>query len=232
MKKNILISGGSRGLGRALADHLFQTGGYSVTTFARSAVPAPSPVLHLSGIDARDPDALERLAPYLAGADAIVNNVGLAHDGLLATQGADSIREMLEVNLLSILLLTKRYMKERMLVRKSGNVVTVSSIISRRGFAGLATYSATKGALNSMTQALAREMGGKSFRFNAVLPGYFESELSKNLSSEKRQQIIRRTPLGRLATTDDICPVIEFLLSDKSRFITGQLLTVDGGLTV
>ncbi len=230
--KKILISGGSRGLGCALAAHFAHAGGYAVTTFARGAAPATEAVTQLTGFDARDPAILDQLAPHLAAADAVVNNIGIAYDGLLATQGADSIREMLDVNLLSVLLLTKRYLKERMAIRKGGNVVTVSSIISQRGFAGLATYSATKGALNSMTQALAREMGAKGFRFNAVLPGYFESDLSKGLSEEKRGQIIRRTPLGRLATTDDICPVVEFLVSEKSRFVTGQLLVVDGGLTV
>ncbi len=228
----VLVSGGSRGLGRALVTHLMQSGNYAVTSFARGAVAIGSAGTHLASVDVCDPAALDRLGPHLADADALVNNVGIAYDGLLATQGTESIREMIEVNLLSVLLLTKRYLKERLAQRKSGNVVTVSSIISRRGFSGLATYSATKGALNSMTQSLAREMGPKGFRFNAVLPGYFDSDLSQSLSAEKRQQIVRRTPLGRLASTADICPVIEFLLSDASRFMTGQLLTVDGGLTV
>ena len=230
--QQILISGGSRGLGRALAAHFAQTGECAVTTFARHATDHVPSVTHLAGLDARDPAALDQLAPHLAAADVVVNNVGIAHDGLLATQGAERIRTMIDVNLLSVLLLTKRYLTERLARRCGGNVVTISSIISLRGCAGLATYSATKGALNSLTQALAREMGPKGFRFNAVLPGYFESDLSRSLPGEKRQQIVRRTPLGRLASTDDICPLVEFLASEKSRFITGQLITVDGGLTV
>lgn len=230
--KSVIISGGSRGLGRSLAEYLVSDGGYSVVTFARSNAPTSSSITHIDGIDARCEESLAKIYPYLAVNDALINNVGMAYDGLLATQGAESIREMLEVNLLSVLLLTKHYIRERLAARKGGVIVTVSSIISKRGFSGLASYAATKGALNSMTQSLAREMGSKGFRINAVLPGYFESDLSKSLPAGKREQIIRRTPLGRLATTADICPIIEFLLSDRSRFMTGQLLTVDGGLTV
>ena len=156
----------------------------------------------------------------------------MAYDGILATQGLENIENMIDVNLLSVISLTKNYVRFRMQQRKSGNIVTISSIISIRGFSGLAVYSATKGALNSFTKSLAREMGSKKFRINAVLPGYFESDLSKSLPESRKQQIIRRTPLGRLATTADICPIVEFLLSEKSRFITGQLIAVDGGLTV
>jgi 3-oxoacyl-[acyl-carrier protein] reductase len=109
--------------------------------------------------------------------------------------------------------------------------VTISSIVGIRGFAGLAAYSATKGALNAMTRSLARELGPKQFRFNAVLPGFLETDMSASLSSAQRQQIIRRTPLGRLGECADIVGAVRFLLSDEARFITGQLLAVDGGST-
>lgn len=229
--KTVLISGGSKGLGLSLAHHL-SVKDYQITTFARGDAPRCQGITHLPGIDAASEAQLEGLRPHLGQTDCLVNNVGVAYDGLLATQGPESIKMMLEVNLFSVLYLTKLYVRERMTMKKPGVVVTISSIISERGFAGLSTYAATKGALNSMTRALAREMGPKGFRFNAVLPGYFESDLSKSLSSDKKQQIIRRTPLGRLAETSDINPLIEFLLSDDSKFITGQCMVVDGGLTI
>lgn len=226
----ILISGASRGLGEALARHLCTD--HEIITFARGELNFKHPnVRHFSGIDATNPEQLAPLGELLGEVDGLVNNVGLAYDGILATQGPESIRKMLDVNLFSVLYLTKLYLRHRLPTRKGGSVVSISSIISIRGFSGLSTYSATKGAMNSMTQSLARETGEKGFRFNAVLPGYFDSEMSKGMPENKKAQVVRRTPLGRLATTDDICPLVEFLLSDKSRFITGQLIAVDGGLT-
>jgi len=229
--KKIIISGASRGLGKDLAEYLAKE--YSVVTFARNdATFDSSNITHISGVDVKKFDNFNLISKHLKNANGLINNVGMAYDGILATQGLESIENMIDVNLLSIINLTKKYLRLRMQQRKSGNIITISSIISLNGFSGLAVYSATKGALNSLTKSLAREMGPKKFRFNAVLPGYFESDLSKSLPESKRKQIIRRTPLGRLATTADICPVIEFLLSDKSKFLTGQLITVDGGLTV
>jgi 3-oxoacyl-[acyl-carrier protein] reductase len=213
-----------------LAEHLASQ--HQVVTFARGKATFRNPnIVHLPNVDANRAEDLEKLASHLEDTDGLVNNVGIAYDGILATQGEASIRQMLDTNIFSVLHLTKLFLRHRLLSRKPGSVVSISSIISIRGFSGLATYSATKGALNSMTKALAREMGEKGFRFNAVLPGYFDSEMSKGMPEHRKAQVVRRTPLGRLATTADICPLIEFLLSDQARFITGQLIAVDGGLT-
>jgi 3-oxoacyl-[acyl-carrier protein] reductase len=233
-KPSIVVSGASRGLGRALALGLSDK--WDVTAFARGEAadaddPRAADVTHLSGIDVRDSAALDELRPLLAEADGLVNNVGVAYDGILATQSLESIQDVIDVNLVSVMYLTKLYVRSRLARRKGGSIVTVSSITSWRGFSGLAAYAASKAGTNAMTAALAREMGGKGFRFNSVLPGYFESELSAGLDEQKLGQITRRTPLGRLATPEDIVPAVDFLLSDDARFITGQLLGIDGGFT-
>lgn len=232
--KKYLVSGGSKGIGREIALQLNNLG--TVVSFARTPVKEKldhhnaSKIIHIDGVDVRNLKDLENL--HLDQYDGIVNNVGIAYDGILATQPLDNIEDLIQVNLTSVLYLTKLYIRERLAKRKSGTIVNISSIIGVRGYAGLAVYSATKAGIDGMTRALAREMGPKGFRINSVLPGYVDTDLSKNLSDAQRQQIIRRTPLGKLAEASDVAYAVEFLMSDKAKFITGQSLIVDGGITV
>lgn len=224
---NILISGGSKGIGKSIAEVLSKNN--QVTTFSRTNS-QPSNWNHLGEIDVRDFKTLDKLP--LSEFDCLINNVGIAYDGILATQGIENIEDLIHVNLTSVIYLTKSYIRERLAKRKNGVIVSISSIIGVRGYAGLAVYSATKAGIDGMTRALAREMGGKGFRINSVLPGYVETDLSKSLTEQQKQQIIRRTPLGRLAKSEEIAHAVEFLISDKAGFITGQSLVVDGGITV
>jgi len=172
-------------------------------------------IRHLAGIDAGDPVQLEQLTEVLGEADGLVNNVGVAYEGILATQSLESIERTLAINLTSVLYLTKLYVRSRLARRSAGTVISISSIIGVRGYSGLATYSATKAGIDGMTRSLAREMGPKGFRLNSVLPGYFESAMSEGLDETQLGQIIRCTPLGRLATPDDIAPAVRFLLSAR-----------------
>lgn len=229
-----LISGGSKGIGRAIALRLANN--YEVHTFARGEIQeclghSNSPLIkHISGVDVRKRESFDQFD--LSQYDCLVNNVGIAYDGILATQSLENIEDLLSVNLTSIIYLTKLYIRSRLPKRCGGNIVNISSIVGIRGYSGLSTYSATKAALDGFTRSLAREVGSKKFRINSVLPGYVETDLSKDLSESQKQQIIRRTPLGRLATTEDIAGTIEFLLSDNAKFITGQSIVVDGGITI
>ncbi len=118
-----------------------------------------------------------------------------------------------------------------MLLESGGAIINISSIIGERGFSGLAGYAATKAGMLGMTRALARELGPRNIRVNAIAPGYLDTEMSQELSETQRSQIVRRTPLGRLGKIDDITPVADFLLSPSAAFITGQVITVDGGAT-
>ena len=190
--------------------------------------------ISVSRTDAADAAALRSFvqATYdrFGRIDCLVNNAAVAHDGLLATLPDEQIDQTLEVNLRAALLLAKECIR-LMLLADGGAIVSISSIVGEHGFSGLATYSATKAGLIGMSRALARELGPRNIRVNAVAPGYLETELSKSLSPQQREQIIRRTPLGRLGRVEDVIPVVDFLLSPAGAFITGQVLTVDGGAT-
>jgi 3-oxoacyl-[acyl-carrier protein] reductase len=110
-------------------------------------------------------------------------------------------------------------------------MVNISSVNAIRGHAGVAVYSATKAGLDGLTRSLARELGPRNIRVNSVAPGYFESDMVKGLTEDQKQRIVRRTPLGRLTSAEDVANAVYFLVSEQAAFITGQILVVDGGIT-
>jgi 3-oxoacyl-[acyl-carrier protein] reductase len=140
------------------------------------------------------------------------------------------IGEAVEVNLTAALVLSQAC--SRVMLRQGrGCMVNISSVNAIRGHAGVAVYSATKAGLDGLTRSLARELGPRNIRVNSVAPGYFESDMVKGLTEEQKQRIVRRTPLGRLTSAEDVANAVYFLVSEQAAFITGQILVVDGGIT-
>ena len=240
MERTLIISGGSRGLGLAMVRNFLDRGD-RVATFSRSASDAVNELASQSGdrllyrqVDATDSAAVQgfvtEVGQRFGRLDGLVNNAGIARDGVLATMSDDSIRQLIEVNLIGTLLLTRESIR-LMLLGSGGRIVNVSSILGVRGYSGLSVYSATKAGLIGMTASLARELGPRQFNVNAVAPGYIETEMTGELTDEQKARIIRRTPLGRLGAVGDVVGCVEFLLSDAARFVTGQTLLVDGGIS-
>ena len=236
----VLISGGTRGLGLAIVKRLLKEG-YQVATFSRSVTEEferlreeyRDRLFYFYGdMSQRDTieDVVKKIEKDIGPIEVLINNAGIASDGVLATMPPGQIEQLISVNLTGTILLT-RLVVRRMIVRYRGNVLNISSIIGLRGYAGLAAYSATKAGLDGMTRALARELGPRKIRVNAIAPGYLETEMTGKLDEKQRSQITRRTPMGRLGLPEDVVGVVSFLLSPASAFITGQTIVVDGGIT-
>ena len=239
-KENVLVSGGSKGLGLAIARTLLARGD-SVATFARHSTPEIEALLdtYPDRFDFAEGNMMQsatfrvlvkRFEKKLGGLTGLVNNAGTVAEALLARQDPADIVRLLETNLAGPLLLT-REVARGMMIRQRGRIVNISSIVSVSGYKGTAAYSATKGGLNAMTRALARELGGRNITVNVVAPGYMETDLVKEMSPKHLAQIVRRTPLGRPGTVEDVSNVVAFLLSDAAQFISGQTIVVDGGLS-
>jgi 3-oxoacyl-[acyl-carrier protein] reductase len=239
-RKVILVSGGSRGLGLDIVGHLAQAG-HVVATFARSLTGELSRLAgrHPGAVrawacDARDHAAVAarvgELAREFGRIDGLVNNAALGQDHLLAHMPPKLIGEIIAVNVEAPLLLTRIVLRQMLLQDGGGRIVNISSICGSRGFPGLAVYSATKGAMDAFTRALAREVGERGILVNAIAPGFFESEMSAVLSADQLGTIVRRTPTGRLTSTAQILPVLDMLLFHDTN-MTGQVLPIDGGAT-
>jgi len=162
--------------------------------------------------------------------DVLINNAGVARDGILGLTSDDDIDTVIDLNLKGTLHITK-LVSRRMLAHGKGHIVNISSIVGLSGYRGLAVYSATKAAMDGMTRALARELGSRGIIVNSVAPGYLRTEMSHGLDEEQLSQIVRRTPAGRLGEPADIARIVMFLTAPENDYITGQVIVADGGLT-
>jgi 3-oxoacyl-[acyl-carrier protein] reductase len=236
----VIITGGSRGLGAGIVQSYLDSGDL-VATCSRSSTPEvekwqqelPDRFLFVPA-DLSKPTDCEAFVKAVIDrwdhVDVLVNNAGVARDGILGMASDDDIDTVVDLNLKGTLHMS-RLVSRRMLARRSGNIVNISSIVGRSGYRGLAVYSATKAAQEGMTRALARELGSRGIRVNAIAPGYLRTEMSHGLDEAQLQQIVRRTPAGRLGEPDDVARACQFLTDPRNDYVTGQVLVVDGGLT-
>lgn len=240
IEKVALVTGGSRGLGQACVAGLLEDG-FRVATFSRSRTSfidecesAHAEAFYWSRVDSASPDEVRDFARSVTRrfgrVDVLINNAAVVHETVLPLLAPEQVRAMLAVNFESIVYLTQAVTRA-MLRQRGGVILNISSIVGRGGYTGLTVYGSTKAAIEGFTRGLARELGPKGIRANAIAPGYLATEMTANLAPKQLDQILRRTPLRRLGHPDDLVGLIRFLASPAASFITGQTFVVDGGLT-
>ena len=231
--KTALVTGGSRGIGRAIAVELARGGAAVVVGYRSGADEAEAVAAEIGGravqADVSSAEDAARLVEEAGDVDILVNNAGLTRDGLLARMSDDDWRTVIDTNLSSVFY-TCRAVTRPMMKKRAGSIVNVSSIVGVHGNWGQTNYAASKAGIIGFTKSLARELGSRGVRANVVAPGYIQTALTEVLPEEAREAMLTNTPLGRLGEPADVAGAVRFLCSDEAAFVTGEVLLVDGGL--
>lgn len=236
----VLVNGGSRGLGLAIVRDL-RARDVRVAAFARTVTPELAALveqdperMYAAPVDITDARAgqafVREVEARLGPVDGMVNNAAIGQDSLHVHTSPEAIARIIETNLTAPLVLTRQVVRRMLAKGVRGRIVNITSVCAQRGYPGLVAYSATKGGMDAATRALARELGGRVLA-NAVAPGFFASEMSAVLGQSQLEQIVRRTPTGRLTTPEDVVPVVRMLLLEDTN-VNGQVLVVDGAGSV
>lgn len=240
--KVVLITGASRGIGRAIAQKCAEQGANVAFTYLSSVEKGQALENELAVFgtkvkgyrsDASDFQAAEALANDVVAdfgkIDVLINNAGITRDTLLMRMSEEQWDEVMRVNLKSVFNLTKAVTKP-MMRAKSGSIINITSVVGVMGNAGQANYAASKAGMIGFTKSIAKELGSRNIRTNAIAPGFIETEMTGELKEEQLQDWLKNVPLKRAGQGEDIANACVFLGSDMSKYITGQVLVVDGGM--
>jgi 3-oxoacyl-[acyl-carrier protein] reductase len=230
MSRSVLVTGGNRGLGLAIARR-FAAAGDAVTATSRSGEEIPG--LMVARCDVRDAasvDAAFKVAEDAHGpVEVLVANAGITDDQLLALMSEDSFMSVIDTNLTGAYRVAKRAVRPMMRLRR-GRIIFISSVVGLLGSGGQANYAASKAGLIGMARSLARELGSRNITINVVAPGFAETDMTNALSEERKKAIVSNVPLGRIASADEVAGVVQFLAGPDAAYITGAVIPVDGGL--
>ncbi len=239
----MLITGSGRGIGRAIALRLAGAG----TTIVINDIPAAADTARETAGAVRDKGGqsfvvlgdiskeedvaamIERIVAEHGRLDVLVNNAGITRDQLLLRMSLEDWDRVLNVNLKGAFLCVRAVVRH-MMKQRSGKIVNIASVAGIVGNAGQANYSAAKGGLIALTKTIAKEVGSRGINVNAIAPGFIDTDMTRKLPETVKQEILKQVPLGLFGTPEDVANAVAFLVSEEARYITGQVLRVDGGL--
>ncbi len=236
--KVALITGASRGIGRAIAETLVARGAKVIgTATSESGAETIGAYLDDNGkgllLNVTDPESidsmLEKVRAEFGEVDILVNNAGITRDNLLMRMKDDEWADILDTNLTSVFRLSKAVLRA-MIKKRVGRIITIGSVVGTMGNAGQANYAAAKAGLIGFSKSLAREVASRGITVNVVAPGFIETDMTRALSEDQRSGILTQVPAGRLGDAQEIANAVAFLASDKAAYITGETLHVNGGM--
>lgn len=242
--KVALITGGSRGIGKEIALKFASLGADVIINYSRSDIKAKEVIAEIENMGRKgliiqaDVSKMEETIALIDKSlekfnkiDILVNNAGITKDNLLMRMTEEEWNDVLNVNLTGTFNVTKSLIR-KMIKQKGGSIINITSVVGVSGNAGQCNYSAAKAGIIGFTKSLAKEVGKKSIRVNAIAPGFIETDMTNKLSEEIKSEYTKKIPLNKLGKPEDIANMAVFLASDMSRYITGQIMIVDGGMTI
>ena len=230
MSRIVLVTGGNRGIGLSVA-RTFATLGDTVVVTSRSGEPIDG--LNVVKCDVSDTASVDAAFDYIEAnfgpVEVAVANAGITRDGLIMRMSDDDINDVLNTNLVGAIRVARRATRSMMKARK-GRLVFVASVVGLMGSAGQVNYAASKAGLVGAARSLARELGSRGITCNVIAPGFVDTDMTAELTDERKSEIVGNVPLGRYASPQEVADVVAFIASEEAAYITGAVIPVDGGL--
>ena len=238
--KTVMVTGSSRGIGAGIAHRLAAEGARVAITYSSSPDAAEKVLAGLPGkghirlqLNVSDEASVtagfEAIAKEFGQLDGLVNNAGITRDQLILRMKTEDFQAVIDTNLKGTFLCTRAAVK-MMLKARTGSIVNITSVIGEMGNAGQSNYAASKAGVEGFTKSIAQEVASRSIRVNCIAPGFIVTEMTGVLNDQQKETILGKVPLGTLGDVDDIASATAFLLSSESKYITGHVLSVNGGL--